>query len=240
MDQLEDFHVKYESQPRELLETIYEKKCYHLFLSAIPLFVQLIGKVDAECPLVSEIILDLLERDLSTRVGERLIKEGILALLPRIPMLHEGFILTEAVKRKIVIDFTYPLFTEGCKAFYYETILKKDCVELFILYEQDILALSIRTSISKILISHSSLQILKRIKLTKEDCKFCMGRALEKYDKDEKILTYLPSLYENQAILCLHLLRSFYNGEREQVLMLLRVGGETWRGNEEGLLQKRF
>lgn len=213
MDRLEDFHIKYKSQPRELLQTVYEKKCYHLFLSAVPLFVQLIGKVDPGCALVSEIILDLLER-----------KEAILALLPRIPMLHESFILTQAVERKIVIDFSHCLFDKASKEFYYETILRKDCLELFTLYQEDILAMSVRPVTFQRIIAYSSLQILKCIKISKEDCDFCLGRALEKDERNEEILAHLSSLYDNRQILRLYLFRDFYSGYREQVAMLLRIG----------------
>lgn len=218
MDQLADFCAKYESQPRELLETIYEKKCYHLFLSAIPLFVQLIRKVDAGCPLVSEIILDLLQR-----------KEPMLALLPRIPMLHDGFILEEAVKRKIAIDFTYPLFTDGCKAFYYETILKKDCVELFLLYKDAIIDSTESQSFYKFLTQCYSLKILRCLDLSQQQCDWCVFWLYDEVqsqglnNKIEELLFYLCSLYDYHDFLSLRLLRTFGNPLSLEPFFLAKV-----------------
>lgn len=120
--------VEYSLQPERILQLIYEEKRYECLPTVAPLFT-LLFKLDHQHPLCVSILLDLFDRS----------EYSVLASFPGDLHLDVKFFTDQALERKIVLDFDVsPFFTAVYEAYYYETILKKDCLELFLPLEENI------------------------------------------------------------------------------------------------------
>lgn len=165
--------IEYSLQPKMILQAIFDTKRYECLPSTGDL---LLYAFKADEPIASEIYVDLLERkDFSGEIP--------------FPVDGKAKILNLAVERKVVVDFTlchprsYDLvFENKYRTHYYYEILIQDCIELFLIYKEDILSCYDKDFIFEELRSYFFPQILKELCVTEYLCKKSLAMALNAFN----------------------------------------------------------
>lgn len=192
--------IEYSLSSKRLLERLFETKRYDCVLPIAPLLRK---EFYDENPTAMDICLDLLER-----------KEALSAL--PLPSLKTDTILQRAITRKIAIDVNlrhegHSIFSEAHKYSYYYRILTTDCLELFLVYEKEIMH-RFGERIDGTVDLYFFPRILKAISRTEDWCKKSLSIALKtsillrinSQDYDD-LLLHLFATYDCRAKVYKHL-----------------------------------
>lgn len=210
--------VEYSLQPEKIFEAIYQRKNYECLLPLLPLFISLVN-VDRQHPLALNILLDLFERK----------EKQIIVLFPFMRGLDTKFLIEQAIERKIKIDFDNALFKVKRVDYYYNLILERDCVELFLIHKDDIESSIDDYHFYKILSQNYSSKILRHVGVNQELGGWCVTHVLDEVgrggpsERKEELLRYLCSLYDYRDLITRDLLRSFDNRPLSESIFFARL-----------------
>lgn len=179
--------IEYSLQPKKVLYAMFETKRYE----CLPLFADaLFSQYNEYDPIALDIYVELVGKD---EVNRQI----------RFPRKRKGRILDRAVEREVIVNFNlyHPgtdelIFDKEDRISYYRKIMLSDCIDLFLIYKEDILSLYDEEHFC--IHGNRFPQILKELCVTEELCKKFLRTAClaEPGKHDEELLLHIYKNYD--------------------------------------------